>query len=258
MHKSIFFSLLLLLTITVDAQAKKLPEEATAFLLPGYEMLDYITGDLNNDKKQDAILILKQNGEDTSYDELKRPFIILIRHTTGKLQQVKRNDDAILCRQCGGAFGDPYEGIQLAKSGFEIDFYGGSSWRWGRRYTFKYNVVRSNWYLSNQTEISYLNTEAEINPKEVNIGAIELGAIGIDSFNCNPDFTQTKWKVAAAKTYFYNNPKINSKPRKAYLIKGDAVSSYRVLKNFVEVDFENKKEKSSSGFILKKHLVKIE
>ena len=78
MPKSIFFSLLLLLTITVDAQEKKLPEEAITFMLPGYEMLDYITGDLNNNKKQDAILILKQNGEDTSYDELKRPFIILI------------------------------------------------------------------------------------------------------------------------------------------------------------------------------------
>ena len=258
MHKSIFFSLLLLLTITVDAQAKKLPEEATAFLLPGYEMLDYITGDLNNDKKQDAILILKQNGEDTSYDELKRPLIILLRKADGKLQQEKRNDSAILCYRCGGAFGDPYEGIEIKRTGFNISVYGGSSWRWGLTYSFTYNAEKNNWYLTNEHQISYYSTEIESTEKKADISKEELGETPIESFSGNPSFTQTKWKVSAAKTFFYNNPKIGSKTRKAYLIKGNLVTSYRELKNFVQVYFENKKAQSSSGFILKKNLVKIE
>ncbi len=258
MSKWILSGFCLLLINTIAAQSKILPQEARSFLLPGYEMLDYVTGDLNNDKRTDAILVLKQTGEDTLNTEANRPLIILTRQANGKLKKIAQNDSAILCRQCGGIFGDPYEGIEITNTGFEINFYGGSSWRWYYHYSFIYNRVKNNWYLSKQEEGSYHNTEIDETQKDITIDKEELGEVSIDSFNGNPGFIETKWKVTAAKTFFYNDPKIGSKPRKAYLLKGDIVSSYLQTKNFVEVYFANKKAQSSSGFVLKKDLVKVE
>ena len=245
-------------SVNVFAQEKTLPEEAKQFVLPGHDMLDYITGDINNDKKPDAILLLKQNMEDTSYDELKRPMIILLRQADGKLQQVKRNDDVIMCRQCGGIFGDPYESIEIKNAGFNIHFYGGSSWRWSFDYSFRYDSLKTNWYLVKEKQVTYHNIDMDKTWKEITIPAAELGEMAIDSFNGNPGYTQEKWKVAVAKTYFYTNPKVDGKPRKTFLLKGDIITSHRKLTNFVYADFENKKAQLSSGFILKKHLVKVE
>lgn len=84
---------LLLLTISIfsaNGQTKSLPAEAKAFVPKGYEMMDYIAGDLNGDKKADAILILKIVGEENSTaDESTRPLIILTRQANGKLKQEK-------------------------------------------------------------------------------------------------------------------------------------------------------------------------
>lgn len=242
----------------VAAQEKTLPEEATQFVLPGFEMLDYIAGDINNDSKPDALLVLKQKGEDTMNTDANRPLIILTRQANGKLRKTIQNDSAILCLHCGGVFGDPYEGISIEKNGFEISFYGGSSWRWANRYTFSFSPAKNNWYLTKQYELYYHNTEPEETQKDATIEKEELGDISFSSFNANFNFPESKWKVTAARTFFYNNPKLGSKPRKAYLIKGDIVNTYREFKNFIKVEFSNKKERSSSGFILKKDLVKIE
>jgi hypothetical protein len=65
-----------------------------------------------------------------------------------------------------------------------------------------------------------------------------------------------KWKVTAAKTFFYDSPKLGSKPRKGYLLKGDNITVLRLLKNFVEVSFENSKNQFSTGYVLKKDLEK--
>ena len=58
--------------------------------------------------------------------------------------------------------------------------------------------------------------------------------------------------------FFYDNPKLGSKPRKGYLLKGNEASQIRVLKNFVEISFENGKGQFSSGFVLKKDVEKIQ
>ena len=248
----------LLITNTLLAQPKILPEEAKAFVLPGYEMLDYVIGDINNDKKPDALLVLKQTGEDSIDTDPCRPLLVLTRQVNGTLVKAAQSDSAILCRHCGGVFGDPYEGISIQKNVFTISFYGGSSWRWAYRYTFSFNPLKSNWFLIRQFELSYHNIDIDATQEQATIEKEELGDISIGSFNANFNFDKSNWKVTAAKTYFYNNPKIDSKPRKGYLIKGDEVSSYIQYKNFVKVYFSNKEKRSTAGFILKKDLVKIE
>ncbi|MEP7165162.1 MAG: hypothetical protein ABI741_10720 [Ferruginibacter sp.] len=239
-------------------QEKTLPASLMPFVLKGYEMLDFIEGDLNADKKTDAILILRVRGEDTiTTGDLKRPFLLLIAQQDGKLKLVKRNDNLVMCRQCGGVFGDPYEGLEIIKNGFSISFYGGSSWRWAYTYSFEYNITKKNWFLAREHQLSYHNTEPELNTTGSDIEAEELGVIPIEKFTSDPPYVDSKWKVIVTKAYFYDNPKIGSKPRKGYLLKGDRVTGIRYLKNFIEVSFQNKKEVFTSGYVLRSDIQKI-
>jgi hypothetical protein len=243
-----------------NAQDKVLPAEAKQFVLKGYEMLDYITGDLNGDKRPDAVLILKVQGEDTLMDtdfSVKRPLILLLRGSNGKLSLAKRNDNMMLCRQCGGAFGDPYAGTSIKNNTLIINFYGGSSWRWGYEYTFSYNATAKNWLLTKESDENYQDGDPDATMKRSVIGAAELTGKDFDNFNVNPVNEDSKWRVTADKTFFYDNPGIGNKPRKGYLLKGNVVSGIRELKNFMEVSFENGKEQFTTGFVLKKDLVKI-
>ena len=253
MNSYLFSFILSLFFLTAAAQKKQLPAEAVPFIPNGYEMLDYVKGDLNGDKKEDAILILKKAGES---DDDARPFLILTRQNNGKLIPEKRNDSLVMCRECGGIFGDPYENTEISNNAFTINFYGGSSWRWGYNYRFEYKPAKKNWYLVNEKQLSYHNTEPEVNEKRVSIDEAELGEIAIDNYVSNSYTDLGEWKVIAAKTFFYNNPKKGSQPRKAYLMKGDRVNASRLLTNFMEVSFANKNGKYTYGFILKKDLVK--
>ena len=255
-----YFSLLILTIVTLlaNAQTKTLPAEARVFVLKGYEMLDYIAGDLNGDKKPDAILILKIMGEDTmTMGESIRPFIVLIRQANSKLKQVKRNDNVVLCRQCGGVFGDPYETTTIAGSGFGISFYGGSSSRWGYTYSFAYKPAKNNWYLIKEEQISFQSGDPETTTKQVDIDEAELGDMPLENFNSSPPYVDIKWKVMAAKTFFYDTPKLGSKPRKGYLLKGNVTMGLRELKNFIELSFDNGKGQFTSGYVLKKDVMKI-
>jgi hypothetical protein len=245
-------------TCLCQVKDKVLPGPLKSFVLNGYEMLDFIEGDLNGDKRNDAILILKISGEDTvATDDLKRPLLILVRQPDGKLKIEKRNDDLVMCRHCGGIFGDPYEGLELIKNGFSISFYGGSSWRWAYTYSFEFKPAKKNWYLIKEHQLSYHNTEPEINTKECDIETAELGIVPIEKFTSEPPYVESKWRVIVPKAYFYDNPKIGSKPRKGYLLKGDQVTGIRNLKNFIEVSFQNKKDEFTTGYILKASLQKI-
>ena len=82
----------------------------------------------------------------------------------------------------------------------------------------------------------------------------EIGDISIDKFTPHYNADSSSWKVKAAKTYFYNSPAIGSKPRKAFLVKGNTVVSFKQFRNFVECSFTNSKGTVTSGYILKKDL----
>jgi hypothetical protein len=242
----------------IKAQDKILPAEAKPFVLPGYEMLDYITGDLNGDKRPDAILLLRWPGEDTLTDDSHdRPFLLLMRQPNGKLKLEKRNDNLVMCRQCGGVFGDPYDNTEIKDNGFTISFYGGSSWRWGSQYRFDYKPAKKDWLLVKETQNSFQSGDPENTMKECIIEESELGEITVEKYTENSGSAETKWKVTAAKTFFYDNPKLGSKPRKGYLVKGDTFNALRILTNFIEVSFPNTKGEYTYGFILKKDLVKM-
>ena len=241
------------------AQTTPIPAEVKPFVLPAHEVLDYVTGDLNGDSRPDAILILKDKTEDSSYETRKaRPLLLLIRQAKGGLQQVLRNDSAVMGRNDGGVMGDPYQETAIRKNSFTLFFYGGSSWRWSYEYRFAWKPALKNWYLVSEKQSSFNSGDPEKTTKEIAIGEAELGKQPFSHFSPGSLYQETRWKVQAAKTFFYNNPQAGSVPRKAYLLKGNTVKGTRTLTHFIEVEYENSKGEITEGFLLRKDLVPLQ
>ncbi|MBL7729834.1 MAG: hypothetical protein JNM88_01540 [Chitinophagaceae bacterium] len=252
-------SLLLFLNISVSAQEKQLPAELKPFVAAGHEMLDFAKADLNADGRQDYVLILKPAGEDTmTFDNEKwdavRPLLLIIRQANNKLKTTVTNDEVVLCRQCGGAMGDPYMGLTAKTGEFTLDFYGGSSWKWGQTITFRYDKLKRNWFIQEDIETSIHPAETEMVETIARIKRAETGDISLESYTQGYNGDTSQWQVKAVKTFFYDSPELKSKPRKGYLLKGDVVKGIRTFKNFVECYFANKEGEITTGYILKKDL----
>jgi hypothetical protein len=255
---------IMFLTVTgclVKAQDKETPKELQPYILQGYAVLDFAKGDLNGDTLPDYILILKTSGEDTlTFDNPEwnaaRPLLLIIRQPGGGLQSVASNTDIVLCRQCGGAMGDPYMGMTIKNNEFSIETYGGSSWRWGETVTFRYDKIKKNWFLQKQVITSFQAGDPQTTTTSSRIERNETGDISILKYTPFYNADTSRWKVQAAKTFFYESPQLNSKPGKTYLLKGDVVKGYKAFKNFIECTFENTKGAITTGYVLRKDLVK--
>jgi len=69
-----------------------------------------------------------------------RPLLILLGNEKRFYNLSGRNDSVVLCKSCGGVFGDPYAGMTVKNNFFSIEHYGGSNWRWTRIITFRYDL----------------------------------------------------------------------------------------------------------------------
>jgi hypothetical protein len=108
-----------------------------------------------------------------------------------------------------------------------------------------------------ETHSSFNAGDPETTMKEAIIEEDELGEVSLDRFNSAPVYEGSRWKVKAVKTFFYDSPKLGSKPRKAFLLKGNQATGIRHLRNFIEVSFENAKGVITTGYLLRKDLEKL-
>ncbi len=133
--------------LTVDTII--LPQKISKFIPKGFALIDTAKGDINLDGFQDIILVLKTIGEDTALDatKYKRPLLLLLSHPDKTFTLAARNDNIVYCYKCGGAFGDPYNGLEIKKGSLTVNHFGGTSDRWSNEITFKYSKAQRNWYL---------------------------------------------------------------------------------------------------------------
>ena len=177
--------IIMLVTATAFCANAQSAKPAEAFIPNGYEKRIFETGDLNQDKIPDAILILtKKNEVDFSMEKpAKRPLIILFGKGNNKYVQAGRNDNAVLCYHCGGAFGDPLENVVIKNGYFSIEHYGGSRERWSRIITFKYNTRDKNFYLHKDGTSVIDNTDLERDIPDKIKTTKDFGTIRFENFN---------------------------------------------------------------------------
>jgi hypothetical protein len=136
----------------------KVPDEVKPFVEAGSRAIAVEKGDLNGDGRQDYVLVLEKSNPQMGDDDFpvdQRPLLILTRGTDGKLSVAKRNDEIVMCSKCGGAFGDPFDGVRVGRNTFTVDHYGGSAWRWKYEYTFNYSRIDKTWQLVRVVELDY-------------------------------------------------------------------------------------------------------
>lgn len=118
------------------------------FIPKGWLLLATAYGDFNKDGIKDAALVIIDSVQEKIVLDTHRSLVILQGIKNGyKLSGYC--DSAILCSNCGGIFGDPFEGIEFQKNKLFIYHYGGSAWKWILNLEFQFR--NSKWYLIGKT-----------------------------------------------------------------------------------------------------------
>lgn len=155
-------SLLVLLAILSCSPKKSEPSAFDMLLTEGYEV--FYSDTLKTDQKEFVIAALKNTDEDSlmyaSNATVTRPLLILEKRSAGDFDIALRNDNAILCANCGGVFGNPLDAIEVSDKSIKVMHYGGSRYRWTRHVTFEFNE-QNNWVLISDKGITIDTFEPE-------------------------------------------------------------------------------------------------
>lgn len=171
----------LMLLAAQTSQAAKPAAEIQAALPAGQTLLAWEAADLNRDGRADAILVseAKAAGEDDG----PRLLQVLLRQPDGKLKVAVRSERAVMCRQCGGVFGDPFEGIQTQAGGFSLLHYGGSNWRWREDFRFAWSRRDQTWQLVAVDSLSYHTSDPDKQSQKHARPPRDFGLINLADFD---------------------------------------------------------------------------
>lgn len=133
----------------------KIPAEVTPFVEKGTTAIALEKGDLNGDGREDFIL----------------------------LALTKRNERIVMCSQCGGIFGDPFEGVVAGRNTFSVEHYGGSGVRWKYSYKFNYSRIDQTWQLVRVEELSYQTSNPNKGKTQIYTAPKDFGKIDIADFD---------------------------------------------------------------------------
>ncbi len=168
MRTTFLISLLLLFSCTqLISQTTTKWRVLSDFIPEKYSILDSASGDLDRDGHKDLVVILKHYDEDDA-EECARILLVLKGNGIKWYQLMAQNDSAVLCKGCGGIFGDPYEGITIKNNYFSIEHYGGSNWRWTRIITFKYDLKTKQFLLHRDAGVSFHTSDPDKEEEIIN------------------------------------------------------------------------------------------
>ncbi len=185
--------LILFLTTTfVVAQEKelKIPDEVKLFIEKDMKAIALESADLNSDGTKDYILVQDKANftpEEEYSDESERPMLILVRGADGKLNIAARNDLIVRCKNCGGAYGDPFDGIEARRNGFTVSNTMGSRERSTESFQFNYSRRDKTWQLVRAVQGEYdtlkpKSAKTKILTPPKNFGKINFADFDPDNF----------------------------------------------------------------------------
>jgi hypothetical protein len=129
-------------------------QKVKGFIPSEYQLLDSASGDLNGDGFTDFVMILSSKQGDAEGANL-RPLLLLIGDARGNFELAARNDSVVLCSNCGGIYGDPFQGVAIQNGQLSVKHLVGSSWKWSRVISFKYDVEIKDFVLYKDVGISF-------------------------------------------------------------------------------------------------------
>ncbi|OCB78165.1 hypothetical protein B0A79_16130 [Flavobacterium piscis] len=181
--------------VTFNKKINSSNEKLKSFIPKGYEAIAEKKGNLNLDKTEDCILVIRKTTEETTsnMDEGKpdkRIVLLLLGQKDGSYKLAYKNQNVADCIDCGGVFGDPFSGISIKNGYFSIEHKIAGGHHWEQIITFKFNKTKNNWYLYKDHFINYvLNTSNDPNAEALIADVDKLktvkdfGEISFQNFN---------------------------------------------------------------------------
>jgi hypothetical protein len=114
--------------------------DLSGFIPDGWRILnaygdETVEGDLNKDQINDIAFVIE---EDSDEIDRKRKLIVLFGNGDSNYEIVATSDKAVRREDEGGVMGDPFAGLEIERGSLLIHHYGGSAWRWGDSFRFRY------------------------------------------------------------------------------------------------------------------------
>jgi hypothetical protein len=174
------------LAAAAQSEEVQVPAEVRPFVEAGTKAIALEAADLNGDGRGDFVLVLERENPAKDEDDFpvnQRPLLVLVRDEGGRLAAAKRNERLVMCSQCGGVFGDPFEAVEAGRNTFTVHFYGGSNWRWKYSYKFNYSRLDKTWQLVRAEEISYHTSDPDKMKTRVFTPPKDYGKVDLADFD---------------------------------------------------------------------------
>lgn len=121
--------------------------ELSDFVIEGWELMDSVELDYNEDGIMDCVGVVTQNPElSPDRDPSLRILFAIVSDGPGQYRLDFQDENLIRKWDEGGVFGDPYEPLTAEGTSFTTHAYGGSAWKWSEAYTYTYRD--GTWYLT--------------------------------------------------------------------------------------------------------------
>ncbi|WNJ17059.1 hypothetical protein [Pontibacter sp. G13] len=114
------------------------------------QVVNVTEGDLNRDQWTDFVVVFKPKPHGEEFDPWQEG-THLVWMITGRgadtYEIAAQSEHVALCTHCGGMMGDPFQDVAIKRGYVSFEHYGGSSWRWTRIITFKWDADTQDWWL---------------------------------------------------------------------------------------------------------------
>lgn len=149
-----------LLTASLLFQSYKYPvlpssgNKLEAFVPKGWHVHEKAEGDLNKDNLPDFAAVIEADKpvkslKETDNDQQPRILLVAFKQADGSYKLSIQSNESIMLSNEGGVFGDPWEGLSVERGTLLVQFYGGSSSRWG--YDYRWRFQNNDWFLIGAT-----------------------------------------------------------------------------------------------------------
>ena len=152
----------ILLTASGYAVGAPLPENIVKQLPKGYSVLAYRSGELDDDKLTDFLVVVGRSNEKSAAPTEgapARPLMLFIQNKDGCYSLARRNDHVVLRIDEGGQcdpFEDGADGLAINKHYFTVEHSVSCGQHWTDYITFHYVPALRNWVFHNRISESWV------------------------------------------------------------------------------------------------------